>query len=133
LVALQGEDPASWRWGDAHTITFKHPFIPGERAANLIGGGTHPYAGSGETLLRAIYAFDKPYATTVNDSLRMVADMSDSEKVWFHFPGGSSERWFDPGNTTFLAAYLSGEPRFLWLSDSKITETAVQQLYLNPE
>jgi len=132
LTALQGPDPSAWRWGDAHTITFKHPFIPGDRAANLIGGGTHAYPGSGETLLRAIYAFDQPYATTVNDSLRLVVDMADEEKVWFHFPGGNSERLFDPANTAFLDDYLAGKPGYLWFSDKRIKASSSVALTLTP-
>lgn len=127
-----GNDPKSWRWGDAHTITFAHPFIPGERAANLIGGGTHPYSGSGETLMRALYLFNKPYATKVNDSLRIIVDMADEDKIAFHFPGGVSERWFDPRNKNFLEAYLSGEKRYLWFSDAAIDENADSRLNLRP-
>ena len=32
-----------------------------------------------------------------------VVDLADEDKVWFHFPGGSSERWFDPLVASFLA------------------------------
>ena len=85
-----------------------------------------------ETLLRAIYAFDQPYATTVNDSLRLVVDMADEEKVWFHFPGGNSERLFDPANTTFLDDYLAGKPGYLWFSDKRIEATSSMALTLTP-
>jgi penicillin amidase len=132
LSDAYGEDSEAWRWGDAHTITFSHPFIPGIRAANLIGGGTHPYPGSGETLLRAIYPFDKPYATKVNDSLRMVVDLADDEKVWFHFPGGTSERWFDPLVASFLDSYVSGDPQYLWFSDGAILDNTSTSLTLAP-
>ncbi len=133
LSDAYGDDPSTWRWGDAHTITFKHPFIPGERAANLIGGGTHPYPGSGETLLRAVYAFDEPYTARINDSLRMVVDLADEEKVWFHFPGGTSERWFDQLATSFLDAYLAEEPLYLWFSDEAIRGNTSITLDLLPD
>ena len=132
LQANWGSDPQGWRWGDAHTITFAHPFIPGERAANWIGGGTHPYSGSGETLMRALYPFNKPYATKVNDSLRIIVDMADDDKVTFHFPGGVSERWFDPRNKNFLEAYLSGGKKYLWFSDAAIDANGVSRLSLRP-
>ena len=33
-------------------MTSSHPFIPGKKAARWIGGGVHPFDGSGETLNR---------------------------------------------------------------------------------
>ncbi len=133
LRSTWGEDSADWRWGDAHTITFAHPSIPGESAANWIGGGTHAYSGSGETLMRALFRFSEPYATRVNDSMRIIIDMADPDKVEFHFPGGVSERWFDSRNKNFLDAYLAGEKRYLWFSDEAIERNALNRLSLQPE
>ena len=127
-----GSDPAAWRWGDAHTVTFAHPFIPGKTAARWIGGGTHPLSGSGETLKRGVYDFNAPYEARIIDSLRMIVDLSDGEKVVAHFPGGVSERWFDPWNTNFLDAYLNGEKRYWWFSDTAITANTDSTLLLKP-
>ena len=127
-----GEDSSSWRWGDAHTVTFFHPFIPGKSAAKWIGGGEHAMSGSGETLMRALYMFDKPYETKVIDSMRIIIDMADTEKVEAHFPGGASERWFDPWNKNFLDSWLSGEKRYWWFSDAAIADHAEYELLLQP-
>jgi len=127
-----GSDPAAWRWGEAHTVTFAHPFIPGEAAARWLGGGTHPLSGSGETLKRGVYDFNAPYEARIIDSLRMVVDLSDEEKVVAHFPGGASERWFDPWNKNFLDAYLSGEKRYWWFSDAAIAANTKYELLLQP-
>jgi penicillin G amidase len=58
--------------------------------------------------------------------------MADEDKVVFHFPGGVSERWFDPRNKNFLDAYLSGEKKYLWFSDTAIDENADSRLTLRP-
>ncbi|MBE9537609.1 MAG: penicillin acylase family protein [Proteobacteria bacterium] len=132
LNANWGEDSSSWRWGDAHTVTFFHPFIPGKDAAKWIGGGEHAMGGSGETLMRGLYIFDKPYEAKVIDSMRIIIDMADTEKVEAHFPGGVSERWFDPWNKNFLDSWLSGEKRYWWFSDEAINEHAQYELRLQP-
>lgn len=127
-----GNDPLAWRWGDAHTVSFKHPFIPGDTAAKWIGGGIHPQSGSGETLNRGLYFFDDAYESRVIDSMRIIMDLSDDEKVEAHYPGGVSERWFDAWNSNFLDAWLSGEKRYWWFSDAAIEANTDTELKLKP-
>ncbi|MEH6569051.1 MAG: penicillin acylase family protein [Halioglobus sp.] len=132
LSAKWGDDSSAWRWGDEHTIAFFHPFIPGKDAARWIGGGIHPFSGSGETLNRGVYMFDEPYETKIIDSMRIIIDMSDNDKVEAHFPGGVSERWFDSWNKNFLDSWLSGEKRYWWFSDEAIKSHAEYKLIMQP-
>lgn len=132
LSARWGDEPAAWRWGDEHTISFFHPFIPGEQAARWIGGGVRPMAGSSETLNRGMYFFSDPYKSRIVDSVRMVVDLSDSDKVLAHFPGGVSERWFDRWNKNFVDAWLDGEERYWWFSDAAIRANTHTELLLRP-
>jgi len=132
LGAKWGDNPSAWRWGDEHTIMFSHSFIPGESAARWIGGGVHPFSGSGETLNRGVYMFDQAYEARIIDSMRIIIDMSDSEKVEAHYPGGVSERWFDSWNKNFLDSWLSGEKRYWWFSDAAIESHAAYELILQP-
>ncbi|TDG11874.1 penicillin acylase family protein [Seongchinamella unica] len=127
-----GPDPTAWRWGDEHTITFFHPFIPGERAARWLGGGVRPMDGSSETLNRGMYRFSDPYKSRIVDSIRMIVDLSDSDKVLAHFPGGVSERWFDKWNANFVDAWLNREKRYWWFSDQAIEENTDTELLLAP-
>lgn len=132
LTADWGDDPNDWQWGKAHTITFSHPFIPGETAARWLGGGVHPFSGSGETLNRALWMFDQPYATKIIDSVRVIIDLADDDKIEAHYPGGTSERWFDSWNKNFLPAWLSGEKRYWYFSDRAIEENTSYELQLRP-
>ncbi|MEH6587394.1 MAG: penicillin acylase family protein [Halioglobus sp.] len=127
-----GADPANWHWGEVHTVTFFHPFIPGQKAANWIGGGTHRLQGSSETLRRGMYLFGEGYEARSIDSMRLVMDLSDDEKVEAHYPGGASERWFDPWNKNFLDAWLNDEKRYWWFSDQAITDNTDSELLLTP-
>ena len=132
LTSQYGPDPSAWRWGDAHTITFKHPLIPGKWAADWLGGGTHPVSGSGETLNRAAYTNGKPYETTYFSSMRFVADLSDPDKVVAHIPGGATERLFNPHMKNQLPAWLDGRPQYWWFSDAAIEQHIQSELRLTP-
>lgn len=132
LSAAWGEDPDRWRWGDEHTITFFHQFIPGERAARWLGGGVRAMGGSSETLNRGMYKFSDPYKSQIVDSIRMIVDLSDSDKVLAHFPGGISERWFDRWNSNFVDAWLNREKRYWWFSDEAIAQNTDTELMLRP-
>lgn len=132
LEAQLGRDPRNWRWGDLHRVTFASPLLPGERAAALLGGGTRPMPGSGETLNRAIYPFDAPYRVKIIASLRFVADLADPDRVYAVLPGGASGRQFDPHLKDQLDAWFDGEMRAWWFSDRAIAEHAVSELRLLP-
>jgi penicillin amidase len=132
LVPQFGSDPRNWKWGEAHTITFSHPILSGDAMAQWFGGGTHAMSGSGETLNRGAYRYDDPYAVTFFASMRMVADLSDPDKVEAHIPGGNTDRLFHPQFKDQLSDWITGTPNYWWFSDTAIAEHAVSELQLTP-
>lgn len=133
LQGLLGPDMKDWEWGKLHTVTFFSPIAPGDMAAQLLGGGTFPKAGSGETLNRGRYKFNTPYRATFIDSLRFVADMGDDEKVMAILSGGTSGRQFDPHLKDQMQKWLTGEANYWWFSDAAIEAHAQSELVLMPE
>ncbi len=132
LQPVLGEDVRRWQWGKVHTVTFFSPLIPGTAAAGILGAGTHPKEGSGETLNRATFRFDRPYAATSIASLRLVADLGDPDKLMAVLTGGASGRQFDPHLRDQTPAWLNGELRYWWFSDAAIAEHAASELTLTP-
>lgn len=132
LHAELGKDPKQWQWGKLHTITFNSPVIPGKYAAKYFGGGTHPMFGSSETLNRGKFKFSQAYDTTIIDSVRLVADMSDDEKVLVVIPGGASGRYFDESLTNQVDDWLAGRPNYIWFDPNKVLENTVHELRLEP-
>jgi penicillin amidase len=132
LRPVLGDDVRRWQWGKIHTVTFFSPLIPGRAVAGILGGGTHPKDGSGETLNRGTFKFDKPYEATSIASLRLVADLGDPDKLWAVLTGGASGRQFDPHLKDQTGAWLSGEPRYWWFSDAAIAGHKVSELKLEP-
>ena len=88
--------------------------------------------GSGETLNRAIAAFDDPEHSKIIDSTRIVMDLSDPDKIEDHIPGGVSERLFDPHQQDSLALWLAGKPGYWWFSDRAIKANTVETSTLVP-
>ena len=127
-----GDNSDNWQWGRYHSITFFHAFFPGNTAAKWLGGGTHPGAGSPETLNRGASPFDTPRETTIMPSMRIVMDMSHDNYVLAHIPGGNSERLFNPWNKSQLPQYLNGEFNRWWFSDAEIERHKQHELTLNP-
>jgi len=133
LSETLGGDPEHWNWGDVHRHTFVSPIRREGLGSVLLGGGTHPAPGSGETLYRGLYDYADPYAVTVSASLRMVADLADDDKVLAVIPGGVAGRVFHPHATDQIDAFMDGEKQYWWFSESAINAHSQSTLQLLPQ
>jgi len=127
-----GKDPNKWVWGKVHQLEFVSPIRRKGFGKGLVGGGSHPFRGSGETLCRGIYDFNDPFGVTVSASLRMVIDLGDNDKVLAVLPGGVSGRLFDPHTKDQIKAFIHGDKVYWWFSDAAIKKYATTTLILNP-
>lgn len=132
MAARLGKDMARWHWGRVHTIEFLSPIRRTGLGKGLLGGGRHPVGGSGETLRRGQYDYNRPFAVSYAATLRMVADLSDSEKVLAVIPGGVSGRIFHPHTRDQLATFIGGGKQYWWFSDDAIRAHAQSELTLDP-
>ncbi|MCB2225495.1 MAG: penicillin acylase family protein [Desulfarculaceae bacterium] len=126
-----GGNPAEWRWGDAHMLELVSPVARTGFLAPWLGE-FHPMGGSESTLLRGIYDFNRPYKVVVFDSLRMVADLADDDKVMAVLPGGVTARLFNRHTSDQVGPYMSGQPLYWWLSNRAIKKHTVSELMLKP-
>jgi penicillin amidase len=133
LRASLGGSHKDWLWGKVHTMEWVSPIRREGFGKGLIGGGIHPALGSGETLCRGIYDFHKPFGVAISASLRMVADLSDDDKVLAVLPGGVCGRLFHPHTKDQIKAFMSGEKVYWWFSDKAIKEHAKNTLFLKPQ
>ena len=99
----------------------------------LLGDGPHPFPGSGETLCRGIYDFRTPFKVTHSASLRMVADLSDNDKVLAVLPGGVAGRFLHPHGKDQIKPFLTGDKVYWWFSDRAIQEHKKTTLLLAPK
>jgi penicillin amidase len=128
-----GQDSKKWVWGKVHQLEFISPIRREGFGKGLVGGGSHPFLGSGETLCRGIYDFNDPFGVTVSASLRMVADLGDNDKVLAVLPGGVSGRLFDPHTKDQIKAFIHGDKVYWWFSDTAIQKHSKTTLVLSPQ
>jgi len=133
LGSRLGRDPKKWLWGKVHKLEFVSPIRRKGFGKGLVGGGSHPALGSGETLCCSIYDFNDPFGVTISASLRMVADLGDDDKVLAVLPGGVSGRLFDPHTKDQIKAFMHGNKVYWWFSDKAIQEHSRTTLVLSPQ
>ena len=88
--------------------------------------------GSGETLYRAIYAFNDPFSVINSASVRMVADLGDDDKVLAVMPGGVTGRTFHPHQKDQIGPFMRGDVVYWWFSDEAIGRNTKKTLLLAP-
>jgi penicillin amidase len=133
LEETLGSAPEKWLWGEVHTIEYVSPARRQGFGKGLLGGGKHPAGGSGETLLRNYYDFNKPFEVIISDALRMVADLGDPDKVMAILSGGVTGRVFHPHYKDQIEPFMKGEKRYWWFSERAILEHQRDLLLLIPE
>ena len=132
IETLQGKDPAAWAWGKAHTLSFVSPLRRSGAGQELAGGFTVQRPGSGETLNRGVYDFQKPFAVNFFPSMRVVVDFADPDKINAVVAGGVSERHFQPHQNDQARILVAGERRSWWFNPKQVEAHAKSRATLSP-
>jgi penicillin amidase len=132
IEAAQGSDPSKWAWGQAHTLRFVSPLRRKGAGQELLGGFGLERPGSGETLNRGVYAFDKPYDVNFFASMKVVVDFADTEKIEAVLAGGVSERHFQPHQNDQAKAWAAGDRRVWWFDPARVEANALTRAVLTP-
>jgi len=133
LGAVLGPDPHTWKWEKVHRLEPVHPLRRKGWGKGWLGAGSHPMGGSGETLCRAVYDFNRPFSVTVSASLRMVVDLSDPDRILAVWPGGVSDRRFSPHFKDQVKPFINGEKVYWWFSDQAVRRQAKEKWEFLPE
>jgi penicillin G amidase len=85
-----GPDPAGWRWGDVHAMTFPHPLGGANPLFGRLLNRQVRAGGAQETVCQIAYDPNDPYRAVWAPSWRMVADPTDPDRSrWQAFSGES--------------------------------------------
>jgi penicillin amidase len=132
IEALQGKDPGAWKWGKAHTMRFVSPLRRKGPGQELLGGFTVERSGSGETLQRGVYDFHKPYEVIFSQSMQMVADFGDPDKIEAILAGGVNERHLQSHQNDQAKLWAAGERRAWWFNPDQAKAHAKSTQMLLP-
>ncbi|MFN2329623.1 MAG: penicillin acylase family protein [Chromatocurvus sp.] len=124
-------DLSAATWGDRHQLRFVSPLRQSGLGSDFLGGGSYPMAGSGETVKRARYAFNKPYDVAFFASFNMVADLAE-DQLRAALPGGVAARLFHDHYRDLIPDWHAGKPLRIPLSGAVAAEGATSRLTLTP-
>jgi len=136
LTALQGEDPAQWRWGTLHALPLTHAsfgtsgIAPIEALFNRgpvpVGGGTSVVDATGWTIGTG------SFATVTVPSMRMTVDLADLDASRWNQLTGVSGHAFHPHYIDQVEAWQEGRQTPWPLTLDAIREAAAHTLALVP-
>ena len=128
----QGDDPAAWSWGRAHTAKFDHPLAGlGGEYAKAFNLGPVPRSGDGFT----------PNATSHNErfeqsagaSYRQIFDLADWDRGLATSVPGQSGQLGSPHYADLLPLWTRGEYFPLKYSRAAVEEVTLHRLTLTPQ
>jgi penicillin amidase len=132
IESLQGKDVAAWNWGKAHTLRFVSLLRRSGAGQGLVGGFTLERSGSGETLNRGVYNFEKPYDVNFFASMQLVVDFGDADKIEAVLAGAVSERHFQPHQNDQATLWAAGQRRAWWFNPAQVEANAKSRITLSP-
>jgi penicillin amidase len=132
LVSMLGDDPASWRWGRLHTITFRHALGRGSwLLAPYFDRG--PFAVPGHTSTVNKMEFDEAdFEVRDGPSMRQITDLGDLERSLAVLPMGQSGIPASPHYDDMLPLWLSGGYHPFAMDRTNIDKSAEGRLVLEP-
>lgn len=131
LVGQFGEDPADWRWGRKHTVTFNPAF-------GQLFTANGPYANDGGLFTVDVAnpggAFSDNYAHGAGPSMRMVCEAHATNGVscTIELPGGQRTFRSSPFYDNLIPYWLRNEPIPLWYRATDVARESIETVEFKP-
>jgi penicillin amidase len=117
-----GQDPAAWRWGEAHQAEFAHPFLRGIAALRGFGTLRIPAPGSATTINVAATALGD-FTAVHGPEFRGVYDLVDLDRSLFIVTPGQSGNLLSRHSRDLLLAWRDGETLTLGPTPDQVSAT----------
>ena len=111
LGARFGDEPAGWRWGDAHYAHFRHPVFGWIPLLNRLADIRIPVDGGSFTVNRGQHRagrMNEPYASVHGAGYRAVYDLSDLDRSLFIQATGQSGHLTSPHYSDLTPLWRDG-------------------------
>ncbi|WP_232832331.1 penicillin acylase family protein [Nocardiopsis sp. FIRDI 009] len=135
LTERLGGDPATWRWGDLHTLTATNQSFGTSGIGPvewLLNRGPVESSGGSSIVNATGWNTTEGYEISAVPSMRMVVDLADRDaSTWIHLTGNSGHA-FHPNYDDQMAAWAAGETLPYTVTREGVGEAAVDELTLVP-
>lgn len=129
---LVGDDPAKWRWGQLHTVTFRHPLAslgPAYEQAFNLG----PAERSGDSHTPNNTRYNETFQQIHGASYRHVLDLADWDRGLATSTPGQSGQPGSPHYGDLLPLWAEGKYFPLTFSRNRVQEVTEHRLNLSPK
>jgi penicillin G amidase len=121
LSARFGDDPAAWRWGDAHQAVFAHPLLRGIPVLGSLTTISIPSPGDDNTLDRG--GLNAALQSVHGAAYRGVYDLADLDRSLFMITPGQSGNPFSTHARDFAIRWRDGATITLGPAAASVTGT----------
>ncbi len=135
LEAFFGEDHATWKWSELHSLTHKHPMAKVKILDQLLNlnVGPFPAAGSGTTVNNMEYRMNDPFDIVLGPSVRHIYDFSNFQKGGLSvLPTGQSGNPRSPHYADQAELYNTGKYRVMPIDEETIKNSGYKHLMMIP-
>jgi penicillin amidase len=132
LRSSMGPVMKEWRWGRAHTVTFRHPFGARSPLDHVFDVGPFEVAGGGTTVCKTEYRTSDPFGVRVGPSMRQVIDLAKPLEGFYVLTGGQSGQVFNGHYADQAPLWLNGGYIRVTMDREEITASPWDRLTLVP-
>lgn len=134
LAERLGPDPARWRWGALHTISFNHPLGRVKLLRRIFSRGPFPVRGDPNTVFQNSYHPLEPFQVTLSTaSYRQVIDMGDLNNSRATIYGGQCGHPLSPHYDDLIDGWLRGDLHPLPWDRDRVEAVTEATLELEPD
>lgn len=135
LVALQGDNPAMWEWGDLHALELVNDTFGTSGIAPiemLFNRGPYPVGGGSSVANATGWVLGQGFETVTVPSMRMVVDLGDLDRSAWHHLTGASGHAFHPNYVDQTPAWQRAELLPWAFTPEAVAATTTHTLRLVP-
>lgn len=135
LSERHGADPNTWRWGEAHVATARHPLFGKFPIIGQLANLVSPRDGGWDTVNFSGYFYDVEnhiYTEEVAPNLRAVYDLEDIENAAFSLSSGQSGHFLSPYYKNLTNDWIAGQYISIRTDYDAIKRTAIGHLVMTP-
>jgi penicillin G amidase len=132
LEARYGAEPAAWRWGAVHQVSFRHPLDGRPGAEGLFATAPRETPGTGYVLNANGFSHDAPFGVTSGPEYRLVVDLGDLDATTSVLTTGLSGLPGSPHYTDMVDPWVRGASLPLPHSPAAVERAKVAETRLEP-